>query len=129
MSLGTILFSAAVVIVSAAFVARPFRRDRADVDRVIDAWVRQARAGNASAGGSGADEAEGRHDEAFLEGESAAITPEAVSVERETVGAAQIAPADADEAVSFCPYCGRQVEPDHVFCPKCGRQLVKGDRS
>ncbi len=23
----------------------------------------------------------------------------------------------------FCPYCGAQVEKDHLFCRKCGRQI------
>ena len=41
MSLGTILISVAAFVFVAAYVARPFRRERVGVDRVIDGWVQQ----------------------------------------------------------------------------------------
>lgn len=31
-----------------------------------------------------------------------------------------------EEAVNFCPQCGRRVSPDHRFCPACGTRLRGG---
>ena len=28
-----------------------------------------------------------------------------------------------DEAASFCPYCGAEVEADFTYCKKCGKKL------
>ena len=33
----------------------------------------------------------------------------------------------AEEAVNFCPQCGRRVIPDHRFCPGCGTRLERGE--
>ena len=112
MSIGAILVSVAVVAVVAAYVARPFRRVAVDVDGIVEVWVRRARrAGLAMIG----DEPE------------ISASPQVVAVDQAAVAPAQPLPADDDEEVSFCPHCGRRVEPDHRFCPRCGKQLPRGE--
>jgi hypothetical protein len=44
MSLGTILVGIAVALVVATYLARPFRKGGADIDRAIETWVAQVRA-------------------------------------------------------------------------------------
>jgi hypothetical protein len=121
MGLGAIFVSVAVLIVVLAYVAWPFRRDTVDGDRVIEAWIERAKSERARSGvpAGGAQRLEGEGWEV-----AAAISREETAAEVQITGSAEGA---ADEAINFCPYCGRRVEPDHRFCPKCGRQLVKGE--
>ena len=123
MSLGTILTSVAALVFVAAYVARPFRRERVDVDRVIDGWVRQMRSAavavdDASAPAGVDADVTAQHEAdpsvSHLPADVGAGETGAVAVEM-----------DQGEPVNFCPYCGRRVEPDHVFCPKCGRPLAE----
>ena len=44
MSIGTVLVGIAVALVVGAYLARPFRRGGADLDRAIETWVAQVRA-------------------------------------------------------------------------------------
>jgi hypothetical protein len=44
MSVGTILVGIAVALVVAAYLARPFRKGEADIDRAIETWVAQVHA-------------------------------------------------------------------------------------
>jgi len=113
-SLGTILTSVAAFVLVVAYVARPFRRERVDIDRVISRWVRQMRSDAVAA------------DDAF---EPAGVDAGA-TVQRDvdpSVSHVAAEAMDQSEPVNFCPYCGRRVESDHVFCPKCGRRLAEGD--
>lgn len=120
MSLGTILTSVAALVLVVAYVARPFRRERVDVDRAIDRWMRQVRSATVAV------------DEASMPaGMDADVTAQReadppVSDLPADAGTVAVGEMDQDEPVNFCPYCGRRVEPDHVFCPKCGRQLAEG---
>lgn len=83
MSIGSILVGVAFALIVGAYLARPFRRGRVDLDRVIETWVARARtAGEAKDG--------------------------------------------VEEAVNYCPQCGRRVGPDDRFCAGCGRQLPGG---
>ena len=36
---------------------------------------------------------------------------------------AQLSAEGDDAPVSFCPQCGRDVDPEHRFCPDCGTKL------
>jgi zinc ribbon protein len=144
MSLGTILTSLAALVLVAAYVARPFRRERVDADRVIDGWVRRMRSTTAAIDDvpepAGTDVAVAVQPEADSSAtpvptdtasalaEPALVEPAPAGVVKTTgsTGAIAAEPIDQDEPVNFCPYCGRRVEPDHVFCPKCGRQLAEG---
>ncbi len=124
MSLGTILVSLAVVLGVGAYVAWPFRRagdtvaDGADVERLVEAWVRRAQAAQVAqvaVVGEGSGELQGGIARASKPGHAEELTP--------VVSASS---SGDDATVNFCPYCGRRVEQDHVFCPKCGKQLSKG---
>jgi len=126
MSLGTILASVAALVLVAAYLARPFRRERVDADRVIDGWVRQVRSGTVSL--------DNAFESAGVDADIAAQAEAGPSVSHvpandgtDETGAVAVGTMDQDEPVNFCPYCGRHVEPDHVFCPKCGRKLAEGD--
>lgn len=44
MSIGSVLVGIALVLIVAAYLARPFRRVEADPDRAIEVWVAQVRA-------------------------------------------------------------------------------------
>lgn len=44
MSIGTVLVGIAVVLLVGAYLARPFRKGEADLDRAIESWVAQVRA-------------------------------------------------------------------------------------
>jgi hypothetical protein len=98
MGLGPILVSLAILAGVMAYVAWPFYRDHADANRVVEAWV------------------------AHVKSERAQGTPVAPGLPSGLSGQGS---AGSDEALGFCPYCGRRVEPDHVFCPKCGRKLPR----
>jgi DNA-directed RNA polymerase subunit RPC12/RpoP len=125
MSLGTILVSLAVVVGVGAYVAWPFRRTdalgaEADLDRMVEAWVRRVQTEAART------EVVGNKAEAMPD--SMAQPVESVSARApggSAVSAAVTTDTDTDEPANFCPYCGRRVEPDHMFCPRCGRQLMK----
>jgi hypothetical protein len=126
MSLGTILISVAAFVFVAAYVARPFRRERVEVDGVIDGWVRQVRSATVSV--DDASEPAGVDADVTAQREadpSGSHLP--VGAGAGETGAVAVGAMDRDGPVNFCPYCGRHVEPDHVFCPKCGRQLAEGD--
>ncbi|MBN1954791.1 MAG: zinc ribbon domain-containing protein [Anaerolineae bacterium] len=45
MSIGSILVGVAFALVVGAYLARPFRRGRVDLDRAIETWVSQIRMG------------------------------------------------------------------------------------
>jgi hypothetical protein len=45
MSIGSILVGVALVLGVGAYLARPFRRGRVDLDRAIETWVSQVRVG------------------------------------------------------------------------------------
>ena len=121
MSLGTILVSLAVVLGVGAYVAWPFHRagdavaNGADVERLVEAWVRRAQAAQVAVVEEGSGEIQGVVAQAPKPGRAEEPTP---SVSASSSG--------DDATVNFCPYCGRRVEQDHVFCPKCGKQLAKG---
>lgn len=61
MSIGAILVGAAIILVVAAYLAQPFRPARADADpdKLIEAWVAQARAGGQRNGGTGEQRSRG----------------------------------------------------------------------
>lgn len=127
MTLGTILVSLAILVGVGAYVVWPFRRidgvgADADVDRLVEAWVKRAQSAAAAA--------------AAVQPAAGAAEPPAESVRMRQpspppvrVALDQDAVVDTEDAMNFCPYCGRKVQPDHVFCPKCGRQLTKGETS
>ena len=124
MSLGTILTSVAALVFVAAYVARPFRRERVDVDRVIDGWVRQMR--SAAVAVDDASEPAGVDADAAAQREAdPSVSHFPADAGAGETGAVAVGAIDQDETVNFCPYCGRRVEPDHVFCPRCGRQLAE----
>ena len=104
MSIGTYLVGIAIVLIIAAYLGRPFRRFSVDKDKVIEKWVANVR---------------NRIDESLS-------VPEDENVEELVVTSAVSSEVSGDEAVNFCPQCGRRVEVDHRFCPGCGTQLVKG---
>ncbi len=128
MSLGTILAGVAVLVFVAAYVARPFRRERVDADRVIDGWVQQVR--SATVAVNDASEPAGVDADVTAQREAdLSVSHLPVDAGTGETGAVAVEAMGQDEPVNFCPYCGRRVEPDHVFCPKCGRQLAGGDLS
>jgi hypothetical protein len=55
MSVGSILVGIALILGVGAYLARPFRRGRVDLDRAIEAWVSQIR--EVERGGKAAAEA------------------------------------------------------------------------
>lgn len=126
MSLGTILSSVAALVFVAAYVARPFRRERVDVDLVVDRWVRQVQ--RSIGAGDDASEPVGVDVDATVQREADPSVDDLSSDAGASESAAEAVELDLDqdEPVNFCPYCGRRVVPDHVFCPKCGRQLAEG---
>lgn len=84
MSIGSILVGVAFVLGVGAYLARPFRRGRVDLDRAIETWVSQVRVGERGGGA-------------------------------------------AEEAVNYCPQCGRRVGSDDRFCVGCGKPLPGGE--
>jgi uncharacterized OB-fold protein len=51
MSWGSLLVALAVTLVVVAYVSRPFKRRRMDWERVVEAWVREARGQQAAPDG------------------------------------------------------------------------------
>ena len=94
MSIGSALLGLAVVLVVAAYLARPFRTvpTGTDLDRLVDTWVAQSRARE--------DVTEARD---LAEGTGGVLLGE--------------------EDVFYCPQCGRRAAPDHQFCSGCGTRL------
>ena len=103
MSIGSILVGIALILGVGAYLARPFRRGRVDLDRAIETWVSQVRVDE---GGGDAAASAGTDAAAFAEEDAAAEAPQ--------------------EAVNYCPQCGRRVGPDDRFCAGCGRPLPGG---
>lgn len=102
MTVGSMMIGIAVLAVVVAYVARPFRRTtNARLDRTIEAWVAQARAG----GGGLAEQGRGEDDKA---------------------GPASMKTGTTAEAINYCPQCGRRVESDDRFCSGCGKRLSRG---
>ena len=50
MSIGSILVGIALILGVGAYLARPFRRGRVDLDRAIETWVSQVRADEGGGG-------------------------------------------------------------------------------
>lgn len=85
MGIGSILIGVALALGIGAYLVRPFRRGRVDLDQAIEAWVSQVRASEGAAASA------------------------------------------VEEAVSYCPQCGRRVGPDDRFCAGCGKPLPGGE--
>lgn len=97
MSIGSVLIGVAVLAVVAAYLARPFRASAAaGPDRSIEAWVAQVRE----------EERRSRSGE-------------------EKKSARPVEEGRDDQAVNYCPQCGRRVAPDDRFCSGCGRPLSR----
>jgi hypothetical protein len=56
MSIGSILVGVAFILIVGAYLARPFRRGRVDLDRAIETWVAQVRVGEGGEGSASAAE-------------------------------------------------------------------------
>jgi hypothetical protein len=99
------------MIVVGAYVALPFRKAGGDPDGIVEAWVRQVRAGGI----------------APRRAEESPQRTEGRTRRRHRTGpgseAAQYAEA---EEINFCPKCGRRAGPDDRFCAGCGRPLREG---
>lgn len=101
-SVGSLLVGASVILITVAYVIRPFRRREMDLDRAVDAWVRQIEAGEAAQAGT---------------------APQPPAAQAATASNEGDVVTSAHPSVNFCPYCGRRVESDHRFCPSCGKPL------
>jgi uncharacterized paraquat-inducible protein A len=90
MGIGSILVGLALALVVGAYLTRPFRSSfgGADLDALIEAWVRQARE------------------------ERVPLAPQS-----------PVEPVEADQAVNYCPQCGRRVHSEDRFCARCGTPL------
>jgi rubrerythrin len=95
MSIGALLIGLAGAILAVSYITQPFsHKQAADVDQVIDRWVADAR-------------------------RKPTVAQPTVEQER----AAQEKQGVKEEAINFCPQCGRRVASDHRFCPGCGTKL------
>jgi NADH pyrophosphatase NudC (nudix superfamily) len=96
MSVGSILIGIAVLTVVVAYLARPFRSPTGlDADRAIERWVAQL-----------------REEERPLQARTAESSQ---SIVEET----------SEQAVNYCPQCGRRVDSDDRFCSGCGTRLQR----
>lgn len=101
MSIGSILVAVAVALVVGAYLARPFRRGRVNLDQAIETWISRVKMDN-----TGGDSA-------------ASVAASAVQ---------DAAAGSAEDAVNYCSQCGRRVRADDRFCARCGRPLPRGER-
>ena len=113
MSIGAVLVGIAALAVVAAYLARPFRPAATmGANRMIEAWVSQVQ--TEDFGG---------------ERDLAEQTQPAETLSRTLVRASDPARAlEDDQAVDYCPQCGRRVHEDDRFCSGCGTQLRRGSQ-
>ena len=119
MSLGSIFVGLAIVVITVAYIARPFRAapsgtsSAADsrTDKLIEAWIKAAPVVTPGVEDAGT----------APETSVSVATPAPVAPPPAAPTLAQaVTPA---EAVNFCPQCGRRVTADYRFCPGCGALL------
>ncbi|MGC9395426.1 MAG: zinc ribbon domain-containing protein [Anaerolineae bacterium] len=120
MSLGSILVGLAIVMVTVAYIVRPFRTTGGAVDsrtdKLIEAWVRATPVET-----PGAEEVATAPETLAPAAAPAATTPVPVVPPSSTPATAHGAPSSG--AVNFCPQCGRRVTAEYRFCPGCGTPL------
>lgn len=115
MSLGSIFVGLAIVVITIAYIVRPFRAASgaaaaSRTDKLIEAWVRSAPV-------------------VVPDGENAEVPATPTATARpEPAARPSSVPATAHGApsagaVNFCPQCGRRVTADYRFCPGCGASL------
>jgi hypothetical protein len=120
MGIGSILVGVALALGVGAYLAQPFRRGRVDLDRAIETWVSQVRAGGESKGVVEAvknpDHRSGLLPRKKPLGAAAPKPPLAIPPQPQA-GASWLFP------VNYCPRCGRRAGPGDRFCAGCGRPL------
>ena len=102
MSVGSVLVGLALALVVGAYLARPFRTVALDLDRTIKTWVAEVRA------------------------ERQRRRPVVAVAPTGSGGAGEQRSREAEEAINYCPHCGRRVSPDDHFCAGCGTSLRGG---
>jgi hypothetical protein len=120
MSVGVVLVGIGVILVVAAYLARPFRMSRplrasycadedADLDCTIEAWVARARA---------------RREHPGLVEDLSVPLVYGADVRSDDFG--RFGEAGGPGA-AYCPQCGRRAGPGDRFCARCGTPLQIGD--
>jgi len=124
MSLGSIFVGLAIVVITIAYIVRPFRAASgaasgavdARADKLIEAWVRASTVVT-----PGAEDEDTAPEKLAPAAAPVATTPVPVAPSSSAPATAQSTPSSG--AVNFCPQCGRRVTADYRFCPGCGAPL------